>query len=86
MISNTIFAWPFILGIWRKNISLHPYSFLIWILVGSINAYGLHSQNNFIAFIAQLWSMMFWFFYCIYGFAHENKIKLNWIDSVCLVG
>ena len=30
--------------------------------------------------------MMFWILYCVYGFTYEKKIKLNWIDTMCLSG
>ncbi len=86
MIANVIFAWPFIVGMWRRNISMHPYSWLLWILVGGINAYGLLVQGNEIAFVAQVWWMLFWIAYCIYWFATEEKIMFNWIDGTCLLG
>ncbi len=66
MIANVIFAWPFLVGIWKKTLSMHPYSWLLWILVGGVNAYGLYSVGNNVAFIAQIWGMMFWVIYCIY--------------------
>lgn len=86
MIANLIFAWPFLVGIWKRNISMHPYSWLLWILVGGVNAYGLYSQGNQMAFIAQIWGMLFWIIYCIYGFSTEEKITFNWIDAICLAG
>lgn len=30
--------------------------------------------------------MIFWFFYCAYGFVTEKKITFNWIDGLCLAG
>lgn len=36
--------------------------------------------------MAQLWGMSFWCVYCVYGFVHEKKISLNWIDTICLSG
>gem|GEM_PF-5283239 len=84
MILYVIFAWPYIRSLWKKDVVFHPYTWLLWVLLGSINAYALWTQGNMWSFIAQVLSIIFWCVFCIYGFISSKKLSLNWIDSLCL--
>lgn len=86
MLAYALFAWPYIRSIWQKDVVFHPYSWLLWVLLGSINAYALWFQGNVWSFIAQMWSILFWIFFCVYWFYTSQKLQLNWIDTVCLIG
>jgi hypothetical protein len=84
MIIYVIFAWPYIRSLWKKDVIFHPYSWLLWVILGSINAYALWNQDNIWSFIAQALSIIFWCIFCIYGFVTSKKLSLNWIDSFCI--
>ena len=84
MIVYVIFAWPYIRSLWKKDVVFHPYSWLLWAILGSINAYSLWQQGNQWWLIAQLLSIIFWSIFCIRGFFSAQKISLNWVDSLCL--
>ncbi len=86
MVVYVIFAWPYIQSLWKKDVVFHPYSWLLWALLWSINAYALWKQANFWWFIAQILSISFWTMFCIRGFITNKKLSLNWIDSICLWG
>ena len=86
MVVYVIFTWPYIRSLWKKDVIFHPYSWLLWALLGSINAYVLWRQENFWWFTAQILSISFWTMFCIRGFITNKKLSLNWIDKICLCG